>query len=116
MTAALRAQDRGIVIGGPTAGLPAAWEDVNLSDGRVLRLATAKISFPKGSATFPGGLIPDILVKIDPRTEHEAVFNLETNMTLTASLQPRTKKKGISEYLSIIPAGSLFAPGKKAAN
>jgi len=97
LVGALRAQDRGIVIGGPTAGLPVAWEDVKLSDGRVLRLATAKISFPKGGATFPGGLIPDIMVKIDPKTEHEVVFNLQTNITLTASLQPRVKKKGYSE-------------------
>ncbi|MEI6082763.1 MAG: S41 family peptidase [Verrucomicrobiota bacterium] len=97
LVGALRAQDRGIVIGGPTSGLPVAWEDVKLSDGRVLRLATAKISFPKGGATFPGGLIPDIMVKIDPQTEHEVVFNLQTNMTLTASLQARVKKKGYSE-------------------
>jgi hypothetical protein len=42
-------------------------------------------------------VIPDILVKIDPKTEHEAVFNLQTNVTLTASLQPRVKRKGYSE-------------------
>jgi hypothetical protein len=97
LVGALRAQNRGIVIGGPTAGLPVAWRDVPLADGRVLRLATAKVSFPQGGATFPGGLIPDILVKMDPKTEHAAVFNLQTNITLTASLTPRVKKKGISE-------------------
>lgn len=97
LVGALRGQERGIVIGGPTAGLPVAWDDVKLSDGRVLRLAAAKISFPRGGATFPGGLIPDIMVKIDPKTEHEAVFNLQTNVTLTASLQPRLKRKGYSE-------------------
>lgn len=37
------------------------------------------------------------MVKIDPKTEHEAVFNLQTNVTLTASLQPRLKRKGYSE-------------------
>ncbi|MCG3147458.1 MAG: hypothetical protein PCFJNLEI_00898 [Verrucomicrobiae bacterium] len=97
LVGALRAQERGIVIGGPTAGLPVAWKDVQLSGDRVLRLATAKISFPHGGATFPGGLIPDIMVKIDPKTEHAAVFNLQTNVTLTASLAPRVKKKGYSE-------------------
>lgn len=97
LAGALRAQDRGIVIGSPTSGEPVTTEDVALSDGRVLRVATAKISFPKGNATFPGGLIPDIMVKIDPKTEHDAVFNLQTNVTLTASLQPRVKKKFLSE-------------------
>jgi len=97
LAGALRAQDRGIVIGGPTAGSAVAWEDVKLSDGRVLRLATAKITFPKGSDVFPGGIVPDILVKIDPKTEREAVFNVQSNITLTASLLPHTKKKGYSE-------------------
>ncbi len=97
LVGALRAQDRGIVIGGPTAGSAVAWDDVKLSDGRVLRVATAKITFPKGGELFPGGVVPDILVKIDPATEREAVFNVPTNITLTASLQPRVQKKGYSE-------------------
>jgi C-terminal processing protease CtpA/Prc len=97
LTGALRAQDRGIVIGGPTAGSAVSWEDVKLSDGRVLRLATAKIAFPKGSDVFPGGIVPDIMVKIDSKTEREVVFNVQSNITLTASLLPHTKKKGYSE-------------------
>jgi C-terminal processing protease CtpA/Prc len=48
LVGALRAQDRGIVVGGATAGSAVAWEDIRLSDGRVLRLATSKISLPKG--------------------------------------------------------------------
>jgi C-terminal processing protease CtpA/Prc len=97
LVGALRAQDHGIVIGGPTAGSAVAWEDVKLSDGRVLRVATAKITFPKGGELFPGGVVPDILVKIDPSTERDVVFNVPTNITLTASLQPRVQKKGYSE-------------------
>lgn len=97
LVGALRMQDRGIVIGGPTAGLPVAWQDLPLTDGRVLRLATAKITFPKGGEVFPGGLIPDILVKIDPKTEREAVFNVASNVTLTASLQTHLKKHQLTE-------------------
>ena len=97
LAGALRAQDRGIVVGGPTAGSAVSWEDVKLSDGRVLRVATAKITFPKGSEVFPGGIVPDIMVKIDPKTEREVVFNVQTNITLTASLQPHTKKKSYTE-------------------
>jgi hypothetical protein len=97
LVGALRARERGIVIGGPTAGEPLAWREWPLRDGRVLRLATAKISLPGGAAVFPGGVIPDIMVKIDPATERDAVFNLATNITLTASLQPRAKKKAFVE-------------------
>jgi C-terminal processing protease CtpA/Prc len=97
LAGALRAQDRGIVVGGPTAGSAVAWEDVKLSDGRILRLASAKITFPQGSDVFPSGIVPDILVKIDPTTERDVVFNVQSNITLTASLQPHTKKKNYSE-------------------
>jgi C-terminal processing protease CtpA/Prc len=97
LVAALRAQERGIVIGGPTAGTAVAWEDVKLSNGQVLRLATAKISFPNSGEVFPGGLVPDVIVKIDPKVEREAIFNVQTNITLTASLQPRVKKKTYTE-------------------
>ena len=97
LVGALRNQDRGIVIGGPTAGLPVAWRDLLLADGRVLRLATAKITFPKGGALFPDGLIPDILVKMDARAEREVVFNVASNVTLTASLQPQLNKHHLTE-------------------
>lgn len=97
VAAALRARERGIVIGTPSAGSAVAWDDVKLSDGRVLRLATAKIAFPKGNDIFPGGLVPDIIVKIDPKMEREAIFSVQTNMTLTASLQPRVTKKVYTE-------------------
>ena len=46
LAGALRAQDRGIVVGSETAGSAAAWQDVKLADGRTLRLATAKIVLP----------------------------------------------------------------------
>ena len=97
LVGALRTQDRGIIIGGPTAGLPVAWRDVSLSDGQVLRLATAKVTFPKGGELFPNGLIPDILVKMDSKTERAVVFNVASNVTLTASLQPQLNKHHLTE-------------------
>ncbi len=100
----LRAQDRGIIIGAKTAGTAAGWKDVKLSDGQTLRLATAKIVLPArdggaepGTDLFPGGITPDVLVKIDPKVEREVVLAVKTNETLTASLQPRVPKKGLSE-------------------
>jgi hypothetical protein len=103
LAGALRAQDRGIVIGSQTAGSAAGWEDVKLSDGRTLRLATAKIVLPQTNSSlpgidlFPGGITPDVAVKIDAKTEHDVVFEVQTNETLTASLQPRVKKKDLTE-------------------
>ncbi|MGD1019026.1 MAG: S41 family peptidase [Verrucomicrobiia bacterium] len=103
LAGALRAQDRGIVVGSETAGSAAAWQDVKLADGRTLRLATAKIVVPPFTAggqsvdLFPNGIMPDVTVKIDTQTEHDVVFAPATNETLTVSLQPRVKKKDLTE-------------------
>jgi C-terminal processing protease CtpA/Prc len=104
LAGALRAHDRGIVIGSKTAGTAAAWKDVKLSDGQVLRLATAKIVLPakdeengKPVNLFPNGITPDVTVKINAKVERDAVLTVETNQTLTASLQPRLQKKGLTE-------------------
>jgi hypothetical protein len=103
LAGALRAQDRGIVIGSQTAGSAAGWEDVKLSDGRTLRLATAKIVLPQTNSSLPGvdlfpnGITPDVAVKIDAKTERDVVMEVQTNETLTASLQPRVKKKDLTE-------------------
>jgi len=96
LAGALRAQDRGIVIGAATAGQPLAWQDLPLSDGRVLRVATSKIALPKGRL-FPDGVIPDIPVKIDPKQEQELVLHSPTNITLTASLQTQETHKMMTE-------------------
>jgi C-terminal processing protease CtpA/Prc len=103
LAGALRAADRGIVIGSKTAGSAAAWQEVKLNNGRTLRIATAKIVLPPSqNATqptdiFPDGLTPDVGVKIDAKVEQDVVLNVQTNMTLTASLQPRVNKKDLTE-------------------
>ena len=104
LAGALRTQDRCIIVGSKTAGLAAGWKDVKLSDGQVLRLATAKIMLPakdQGAGRpinlFPGGITPDVVVKIDSKIERNTVLAAETNQTLTASLQPRVQKKGLTE-------------------
>jgi len=102
LAGALRAQDRGIIIGSQTAGSAAAWQDVKLGDGRTLRIATAKIVLPHldGAAQidiFPNGITPDVAVKIEPKTERDVVLAAQTNETLTASLQPRVNKNNLTE-------------------
>ncbi len=103
LAGALRDADRGIVIGSKTAGSAAGWQETKLSDGRTLRIATAKIVLPPPQDTthpinlFPDGLTPDVAVKIDPKVERDVVLTVQTNETLTASLQPRVKKKDLTE-------------------
>ena len=103
LAGALRTADRGIVIGSKTAGSAAGWQEVKLGDGRTLRIATAKIVLPPPQDAaqpidlFPDGLTPDVAVKIDPKTERDVVLTVQTNETLTASLQPRVNKKGLTE-------------------
>jgi hypothetical protein len=107
LASALRSQDRAIVVGNRTAGSAAAWQDFKLGDGRVLRLATAKVLLPNpdnpegGPAMFrplfPNGITPDITVPMNPNIEHDVLFNAPAELTLNASLQPRLIKKGMTE-------------------
>jgi hypothetical protein len=46
---------------------------------------------------FPNGITPDVTVKIETQTEFSVVFAPATNETLTVSLQPRVKKKDLTE-------------------
>jgi hypothetical protein len=84
----LHAQDRGILVGGKTAGSAVAWDDIDLDSNRVLRVATAKIELPGNIEIFPAGITPDIPVKIDAKAEQDAVLHSATNLTLTATLRP----------------------------
>ena len=100
----LRAHDRGILIGGITAGSAVSWKDVNLGDGRVLRIATSKVvlspSDPQNLVSndiFPGGLAPDIFVPMDLADEEQVLLNASTNVNLSVSLQPTPIKKRMSE-------------------
>jgi C-terminal processing protease CtpA/Prc len=96
LAGALRAHERGIIIGHATAGRPVATANIKLNDGRWLQVATAKIVLTNGSSPFPDGLAPDVPVKIARAVERSVVL-ATTNITLTASLQPKQKKKVFSE-------------------
>jgi hypothetical protein len=108
---ALRSQHRGIVIGNPTAGRAAATDIIQLTDGRWLQVATAKVVMADGTSPFPNGLEPDVTVKIANAIERNAVLQ-GTNITLTASLQPRLKKKVFGEA-ELVKAfrGEAFSTG-----
>jgi len=115
LAGALRGQDRGIVIGAATAGDALAWQDLPLSDGRVLRVATAKIALPKGDI-FPAGVTPDVPVKMDAKIEQDAVLN-STNTTLTASLTAEQTHKMMTEadLVKYHRGEALDLPGGKSS-
>jgi len=101
---ALRSQNRGVLIGQSTDGSAVDWAEVKLSDGRLLRVATAKLILPNvddpetlAVDVFPGGVTPDIKVSVDVNVEREVVLGLDKALTLTASLEPSELKKGMTE-------------------
>lgn len=102
LAGALRAQERGLLMGGLTAGAPARVMDIPVGGDQILRVATAKIIVPGLDETttreiFPNGLVPDIFVAMDLGEERNVVLHGATNVTLTVSLQPRVQKKRLSE-------------------
>ena len=111
LAGALRAGNRGIIIGNPTAGNAVATKNIKLSNGRWLQVVTEKILMTDGSSPFPNGLTPDVPVKIAHTVERDVVLHT-TNITLTASLQPKQKKKVFSEA-ELVKAfrGEAFSTG-----
>jgi hypothetical protein len=116
LAGALRSKDRGLLVGARTAGSAVAWEEIKLSDGRTLRVATAKLTLP-GAEVFPNGLTPDIAVKIDPKVEREVVLAGQTNVALTATLQPRQKRTTAPEadLVRAFRGESVGRPGEAEA-
>lgn len=102
LAGALRAQERGLLMGSLTAGAPARTVDIPVGGDHVLRVATAKVQvWTSGEAPpreiFPHGLAPDIFVAMNLAEERDVVLHGATNVTLTVSLQPRVQKKRFSE-------------------
>jgi len=66
---------------------------------------------------FPSGIKPDIAVAIDPKTEQEAVLQLDAATRLTDTLQQRELKKGMSEadLVKSYRGESVEAPPSKEA-
>jgi hypothetical protein len=124
LVGALRAQDRGVVVGSLTAGAPAAVQDIPLRGGQILRVATRKIVLtPRepGSLSqveiFPHGVAPDLYVPLALTTERDLVLNAATNVTLTVSLQPQAQKKRMSEadLMRVFRGEAVDVPAEETA-
>ena len=73
--AALRAYDRALIIGQPTAGRAAEYSDFPLSDGKTIRVASAEAVSPDGHVLFPSGVKPDLAVEM-LLSEKRQIFQL----------------------------------------
>ncbi|MEP6686463.1 MAG: S41 family peptidase, partial [Verrucomicrobiota bacterium] len=69
----LRAYDKAMIIGQPTAGRAVEYSDLPLSGGKILRVAVAEFILPEGKTLFPVGAIPDVPVEMSA-TDKRQVF------------------------------------------
>jgi len=81
----LRLQARALVIGEPTAGRAVEYSERRLSGGRILRFAIAEAALPEGAPIYPGGVKPDLPVKLD--------------RTLKQQMARQGADKGISQFV-----------------
>lgn len=90
LAAALREDDRAIIIGATTAGEAAMTQEFPLPNGQLLRIATAAIKLGDGEMLSPKGIKPDIQVAVKPDDE-KAYFadpfkELSSSLNVIASI------------------------------
>ena len=89
VAAVLRTHLGAYVIGQQTKGEAAQFEELPLAGGRVLRVAIGEVTLPYATPVFPGGLTPDLIVKV-PQEKTEEVLQLAMN---TAGVAPLVLEK-----------------------
>ena len=73
IAASLRVHARAMLVGARTSGRAVEFEEVDLGDDQLLRLAAAEVLVEGLPAVYPGGLEPDLAVEQDEATR-EAIF------------------------------------------
>ncbi|MGB9716109.1 MAG: S41 family peptidase [Thermodesulfovibrionales bacterium] len=69
---ALKDWNRAVILGAKTFGKGSVQSVIPLSDGSGLRLTTAMYYTPKGTSIQATGIVPDILVKLEPKEKGKA--------------------------------------------
>ncbi len=95
----LQQYKRALIIGNPSAGECFSQTDLPLGDGKVLRLATARVVVAHGTTLWPRSVEPTIVVKIEPVEEKAIVF--ETS--------PKKEKKPVYAAGSIRSEAELLS-------
>ncbi len=97
LAAALRDQQRAVIIGSVTAGDAAERVELPLVGGKKLALAVKQVVLPDGNRVFPAGVIPDVPVKMDPDLQRKLLLGPDAQKDLRASLEPKVSKHRINE-------------------
>jgi hypothetical protein len=71
LAAVLRANNKALIIGQPTAGRAVEYSDLPLPSGKILRVAAAEAVLPDGQPIFPGGVKPDLPVDLSAAAKRE---------------------------------------------
>jgi hypothetical protein len=79
--ATLRAYDKALIIGQPSAGRAVEYSDVSLPSGKILRVAAAEVVLPDGQPLFPGGVKPDLPVEMSLADKRQIFRQGEKGMT-----------------------------------
>ena len=64
LTGALRAYEKGLIIGQTTAGHAVEYSDLPLPSGKILRVASGEVILPGDRPLFPDGIKPDLPVEM----------------------------------------------------
>lgn len=71
LAATLRDNAKAMVVGAGTEGAAAEFGEFPIGGGRMVRVAVSQVAVPKSGALFPGGVTPDIAVRLDPDIRDE---------------------------------------------
>lgn len=100
---ALKDWRRAIILGTQTFGKGSVQSVIPLSDGSGLRLTTARYYTPSGTSIQSTGIVPDILVKIEPKNgtkEHTVVREKD----LERHLKNEQKEEDAKPELETVPS------------
>ena len=97
LAAALRDQQRAVILGSVTAGDAAERVELPLVGGKKLALAVRQVVLPDGSRIFPSGVIPDVPVKMDADLQRKLLLGPDAQKNLRASLEPKVTKHRMNE-------------------
>jgi carboxyl-terminal processing protease len=93
---ALKDWDRAVILGAKTFGKGSVQSVIPLSDGSGLRLTTAIYYTPKGTSIQATGIVPDIIVKLEPKekgTEHPVIREKDLERHLENNVEQEEPKE-----------------------
>ncbi len=99
---ALKDWNRAVILGAKTFGKGSVQSVIPLSDGSGLRLTTAIYYTPKGTSIQATGIIPDIVVKLEPKEkgmEHPVIREKD----LERHLENNEEKEELKEPEEMVP-------------